>query len=137
MRTWILLASLWPALATAEIYRWTDEQGRVHFSERAAAGAERVEVRPQVVEQDAARQAQASRWFEARREERQAQAQADAEQRQQRAQECAQLRQRLEWLSQGGRHFRTDASGERHYYSEEQLRAARQGLADRMNGSCG
>ena len=34
-----------------EIYRWTDAQGRVHFGQRPqAADAERVDVRPQVME---------------------------------------------------------------------------------------
>lgn len=53
MRHLLLIAALLPTLATAEIYRWTDEQGRVHFSERPVAGAETVKVKPQVVERDA------------------------------------------------------------------------------------
>ena len=52
MRHWLLIAALLPTLATAEIYRWTDEQGRVHFGQRPVAGAETVQVRPQVIERD-------------------------------------------------------------------------------------
>ncbi|MCR3766649.1 DUF4124 domain-containing protein, partial [Pseudomonas aeruginosa] len=50
---WFCLGLL-PLLAQADIYRWTDAQGKVHFSATPPAGAQRVEVRPQVVERDAA-----------------------------------------------------------------------------------
>lgn len=74
MRVLLLLLALAPMLATAEIYRWTDAQGQVHFGQRPAAGAERVDVRPQVVERDEAtrqREQRSEKFFEARREERQ------------------------------------------------------------------
>jgi hypothetical protein len=31
----------------AEVYRWVDDQGQVHFSDRPMEGAERIEIRPQ------------------------------------------------------------------------------------------
>ncbi|RDZ34404.1 DUF4124 domain-containing protein, partial [Haloferax sp. Atlit-19N] len=34
MRHLIFIALLVPSLASAEIYRWTDAQGRVHFGEK-------------------------------------------------------------------------------------------------------
>ncbi|MCP5305069.1 MAG: glutaredoxin family protein [Chromatiaceae bacterium] len=42
-----VICTLAPLLASAEIYRWTDEQGKVHFGDRAPAGraAEQVELR--------------------------------------------------------------------------------------------
>ena len=41
---------VWPCLASAEIYRWVDEQGRVHFSDSASQqDAEQVEVKVQTV----------------------------------------------------------------------------------------
>ena len=45
---------LLPALSWAEIYRWTDANGQIHFGEQPGAGAQRIEVKPQVVERDAA-----------------------------------------------------------------------------------
>ncbi|ERI53752.1 hypothetical protein N878_14290, partial [Pseudomonas sp. EGD-AK9] len=72
MRSLLLVALLLPALAAAEIYRWTDAQGRVHFGQRPGAGAEPVEVKPQVVERDEhtrEREARSQRFFDARREE--------------------------------------------------------------------
>ncbi|AEA83023.1 conserved hypothetical protein [Stutzerimonas stutzeri DSM 4166] len=52
MRALLLTLILMPALASAQIYRWTDAEGRVHFGQRPPAGAEQIEVRPQVVERD-------------------------------------------------------------------------------------
>lgn len=54
MRTLFLLAclGLTCTVAQAEIYRWTDAQGRVHFGERPQQGSQRVEVKPQIMERD-------------------------------------------------------------------------------------
>ncbi|SQC58106.1 Uncharacterised protein [Pseudomonas aeruginosa] len=49
MRALWFCVALMPVLAQADIYRWTDAQGKVHFSATPPAGAQRVEVRPQVV----------------------------------------------------------------------------------------
>ncbi|WP_390889750.1 DUF4124 domain-containing protein, partial [Leclercia adecarboxylata] len=46
MRALLLTAVLVPMLASAQIYRWTDAEGRVHFGQRPPAGAEQVNVRP-------------------------------------------------------------------------------------------
>ena len=50
----LLFILLVPLPSLAEIYRWTDANGQIHFGEQPGAGAERVEVKPQVVERDAA-----------------------------------------------------------------------------------
>lgn len=78
MRHLLFIVLLIPGLASAEIYRWTDAQGRVHFGERpGAAGAETVEVKPQVVERDEAtrqREQRTEEYFDARRDEKAASA---------------------------------------------------------------
>ena len=74
MRHLLFIVLLIPGLASAEIYRWTDAQGRVHFGEKpGAAGAETVEVKPQVVERDEAtrqREQRTEEYFDARRDEK-------------------------------------------------------------------
>ena len=52
MRSLLILLVLASTPTLAEIYRWTDAEGRVHFGQRPPAQAERIEVRPQVVERD-------------------------------------------------------------------------------------
>lgn len=139
MRIWVLLVGLWPALALAEVYRWTDAQGQVHFGERPPAGAQRLEVRPQVMERDVhtrQREAAAERFFEARRDEQAQREQAARQRRLARAQQCQALRDRLAYLSQGGRYYSTDAKGERAYHSDGQMEAARQALLEDIGQAC-
>lgn len=38
LKTLVLITVLLPVLASAEIYRWTDETGKVHYSDKAPAG---------------------------------------------------------------------------------------------------
>jgi hypothetical protein len=136
----LLCLLLLPGLAAAEVYRWVDANGQVHFDQRPVVpGAEQVEVRPQVIERDDAtreREERAERFYEARRAE-QAQASVVSVERQAlRAKECAELRNRLAQIPEGRRYFHTEASGERSYYSDEQLDAARRQLHDRVSERC-
>ncbi|WP_339412795.1 DUF4124 domain-containing protein [Pseudomonas sp. EA_35y_Pfl2_R5] len=136
----LLCLLLLPGLAAAEIYRWTDANGQVHFGQRpAAAGAQQIEVKPQVVERDQLtreREERTNRFYEARREE-QAQASAVAADNQaKRAEECRELRKKLASIPEGRSYYRTEANGERSYYSDDQLDTARQQLQSRMSERC-
>ncbi|WP_457977598.1 DUF4124 domain-containing protein [Ectopseudomonas composti] len=139
MRHLLLIAALLPTLATAEIYRWTDEQGRVHFGQRPVAGAETVQVKPQVVERDAhtrEREARSQRFYDARREEQQQAAVSAAAQREKRDNECRDLRRRLAQIPEGFNYYRTDTNGERIYYSDEETDTARRQLRERIAQRC-
>ncbi|WP_068829751.1 DUF4124 domain-containing protein [Pseudomonas sp. BMS12] len=141
MRHLLFVLLLAPAVASAEIYRWTDAQGRVHFSEKpGGAGAEQVEVKPQVVERDDAtreREQRSQQYFDARRDERaQAESRA-ASARAERSAECGKLRQQLQQIERNGRYFTTDANGERNYVSEAEVEAARSRLSSRIAARCG
>lgn len=136
----LLCLLLLPGLAAAEIYRWTDANGQVYFGQRpAVAGAEKVEVKPQVVERDQLtreRQERTSRFYDARRAE-QAQASAvAAEQQTKRAQECRELRKRLASIPEGRNYYRDEADGQRSYYSDKQMDTARQQLQGRVSERC-
>ncbi|PTS83107.1 DUF4124 domain-containing protein [Pseudomonas sp. HMWF032] len=135
----LLSLMLLPGLAMAEIYRWTDANGQVHFSQRPAPGAQQVEVKPQVVERDQLtreREERTSRFFDARRDE-QAQASAEAAERQsKRAAECQDLRSRLGNIPEGFSYYRTAANGEREYYSDQQIDTARQQLQRQIAERC-
>lgn len=126
-------------LAVADIYRWVDSNGQVHFGAEPRPGAEQVDVRPQVVERDEAtreREARTERFFEARRQEQQAADRAADESSARRAQACSGWRRELAGLSRGGRYFRADAKGERVYYSDEEIETARRQLASRISQNC-
>jgi hypothetical protein len=136
----LLCLLLVPGLAAAEIYRWTDANGQVHFGQRpAGANAERVEVKPQVVERDSLtreREERANRFYDARREEQAQASVAAAEQQAKRADECRKLRSKLASIPEGRSYYRTDKDGQRSYYSDEQIDTARQQLLSQVSERC-
>jgi len=139
MRPLLILLVLLPSLCSAEIYRWTDAEGRVHFGQRPPAQAERVEVRPQVIERDAQtreREARSERFFQARRDEAALQQQRQAERSAQHEQQCAALRARMARLAGGGTFFSADETGERRYYSDAEVEAARRQLQTQLAQHC-
>ncbi|MWV17619.1 DUF4124 domain-containing protein [Pseudomonas sp. L-22-4S-12] len=140
MRLLLLCALLLPALASAQIYRWTDAQGRVHFGEQpGGSNAQQVEVKPQVVERDAAtreREARTEQFYDARREERAKAQEQAAEAQAKRAGECRELRNNLAQIQRDGRYFVGDDAGNRTYISDEELESARSRLSTRIAERC-
>ncbi|WP_254795524.1 DUF4124 domain-containing protein [Atopomonas hussainii] len=139
----LLALALLPALASAEIYRWVDSEGRVHFGERPqGSGAQAVDVKPQVVENDAATRESQERMrqiLKAREGERADQRQRQAETAAQNAQQqerCSELRGELENIARGGNFYRYDESGQRQYYSQEEIAAAKQRMQDNYQRYC-
>ncbi|MCY1267933.1 hypothetical protein D3C76_693210 [compost metagenome] len=139
MRILCLCACLFPLVAAAEIYRWTDAEGRVHFGETPPAGAERIEVKPQVVERDAAtreREARIQQFYQAREDEKAAAAQRAAQQQAEVSARCREWKDQLAQLSHGGRYYFKAADGERTYLSDAQVDAARRELNSRLAARC-
>lgn len=94
----LLSFSTLPGQAAAEVYRWVDAQGRVHFGERAVEGAQRLDLRPQVVERDdevRQREANLQRLVEVRSQERALDRERLAQDRQKQQAWCQDLRQQL------------------------------------------
>lgn len=129
-----------PVLTGADIYRWTDAQGRVHFGEQPGQGATQVQVKPQVVERDAdtrARQERLERFNDARQQEKAQAAQNAAAQRQKQDQTCRQLRNQLAEIAKDGQYFSQDGKGERRYYSSDEIDTARRKLNAQIASQCG
>ena len=139
MRYWLIVVWLLPSLAGAEVYRWTDAGGQVHFGEVPAAGAVPVEVKPQVMQRDAAtieREQRTEQFFAARRQEQQ-RADELAQQRQaKQAEECQRLRGKLDQLARAGSFYRLDAQGQRVYYSDAEIAATRRQLTTQVANTC-
>jgi len=139
MRRLWLCTLLISGLAQAEVYRWTDANGRVHFSQTPAAGSVQVEVKPQVMQRDAAtaeREARTERFFAARREEQQQASAATREQQSKQAQDCQRLRDGQAQLGQGGTFYKDDGKGGRVYYSDKEIDAARRQLGAQVAERC-
>ncbi|MDH4869219.1 DUF4124 domain-containing protein [Pseudomonas sp. BN515] len=139
MRHLLCCLLLIPAIAGAEIYRWTDAQGQVHFSETPREGAEVVSVKPQVVERDQAtreREARTEKIHDARRQEQAAAVEKAEVAREQRQKLCGEWRDQQGQLSHGGPYYRLDERGERQYYTDQQIESFRRKLAESLARDC-
>lgn len=134
LRTTLCLAAgalSWLAAPTADadVCRWTDAEGKVHYGESPPAGVKcaktlrappppaggaAVPPPPQQTEAD----------FQRRRLER-LEAERNDEAARQKAEQmreaCGQARGRLTWLQNGGRVARIDANGERHFLDDQEM----------------
>lgn len=135
------------AAAAADIYRWTDEHGRVHYGQRPPPqGAERLdmpsaEAPPGVKDADAAeRRARQKRLLDAYTYERE-QDEARREREDQRARELAQECQRVQryWrrLAYPGPVYIKGDDGERQYLNDQQRAAEMERLRPAYRQACG
>jgi len=149
MRT-IAIAALMltaPAAAqAAEVYRWVDEQGRVHYSDRWVPGAELVgygQPRPPDPEGDAEREAAEKQALTASNEriatqqaEEAAQKAVQQDMAQIRAERCRKAREDYQKAIQARRVYRTGPNGEREYVSEAEADAWRAKRRMEMEQAC-
>lgn len=136
-----LLAALMLCSSTlqAQIYRWVDAEGRVHFDQRPRAGAEVIEVRPQVVEREGhVRESEAAmeRLTDIRAEERQQQRDLLAQQQRQRQVRCADMRERLARFEQRVYWYEADADGNRVEVSNARVAEAKASLQQQIAEQC-
>lgn len=125
--------------AHAQIYRWVDAEGQVHFEQRPRPGADEVEVRPQVIERDErVRQGEASmeRLAEIRAQERQQQQDLQAQRQQQRLRRCQDLRERLAKFELRAYWYEEDADGNRVEVSKARLEEAEASLRQQIAEQC-
>ena len=129
-----------------EIYKWTDENGTVHYGDRPSGAAteerlamtftrtdnaavqQRVQAR---VDATAAREEARSAAAKAQEEAAEQEAEAAA-----RADRCDKARARLEQYLQSQRLYRMDENGERVYLDDAQLETARQKAEEQITEHC-
>ena len=140
-----LAASVWNAPLTAgAIYKWTDAQGRVHYSDRPAdadSGTLKIRPAPQPPQADMrerqTRQQKLLRAFEEERDlDRQKAAKAREEKRI-RADNCASARQNLEAYRNARYLYDEDDSGERRILSHAERDQATEKMRQAVEYWCG
>ena len=132
--------------AASEIYRWTDDDGNVHYEDRptGAATEERLDISYRRTDNEVVRQrvqarldAQTTRdearSVAAAQEQEQAEKAAADEARQKK---CESYRARLETYVQSRRLYRTDDSGERVYLDEQETDDARRKVEELIAENC-
>ena len=131
---------------SGEIYKWTDENGNVHYEDRplGGEGTERVDIVSRSTDNAAVKASiDARRARVAAREEQKANqaaaaaetasAEADAEDRDKK---CSEYRARMESYLQSQRLYREDANGERTYLDESQIQEARSKAQEKITEYC-
>lgn len=141
MFRWVLCFSLMLLVMPlhAQIYRWSDEQGRVHFGERPVQGAEQIEVEPQVIERDAQvrqREHNLRRIMDVRSEERAAEQLRLTEQRNRQRAQCDDFRHQLAQLDKRVYWYEEDASGRRIEVDRKQVEARKAELTTLVQERC-
>jgi hypothetical protein len=140
----IIALALAGTLSAEQVYKWIDEDGNVHYSDLPVAGAELVTVQSRPTDSDLVKnEQQAVADYEVERAERQeaaaAQAEATAEKRaadKERQANCAKYTERQVRFTENRRIYRMDENGERVYYDEEEMAAARANVADMVAKYC-
>jgi len=141
----LLVCLVFPA--AAEVYRWTDAEGRVHYAERPPPqGAQRMDLpdagpAPDAGDRDAAarraRQQRLLKAYEYERAQRQSEAARAERQRQADAERCRVLQQRWRRLSHPGPVYIRRADGGRDYLDETQREAEKAGMRPAYVQACG
>jgi catalase len=133
------------AAVAGEIYKWTDENGDVHYEDRPTGDdVERVAVSSSNTDNssvrasiDARRARQAAREdANAKRDEEAAKAAEVAKIAAEREQKCQESRSRMERYLQARRLYREDESGEREYLDDTQIMEARAQAQDDIQAYC-
>ena len=137
IRILLLLGLVSTAPAWAEMYKWTDEQGVVHYSDQPAASGAKSEKKLDIPNQPAPpAAAPAKNWQEKNLEfkkrqnataEAEAKQQKDAQDAKTKADNCAKAKSSLQTYESGQRVFTYDPQGNRSYLDEAQHEKA---LAD-------
>ena len=132
---------LWSVTAAAGVYKWVDDQGRVHYGDRPhGQQAEQVDVKPapasapsstpgpgEQATSDEDRQNKQQRLLDAYATER-ARKKAELEKkksdRAEKKRKCTVAKDNLKRMKQAGRMFAYDKEGKRQYYSDDERSAS-------------
>jgi len=139
----LFLLLLVAGTAPAEVYRWVDEQGVVHFEDRPRspdAGGGRSYAPPAAVVDDSQQRMDKTRKllnaYQAERQQAREQKQQRQEEQAKRTRQCGIARDRLRQYQQYGAIYRLDDAGKRVYLSEQERAALVQQSRDDIARWC-
>ncbi|KGJ91870.1 DUF4124 domain-containing protein [Colwellia psychrerythraea] len=124
---------------SAEIYTWTDKDGKVHFSDKPINDEKVTTIKPKENNNISNSVSNNSQWQQDYNKSKQAKAeqqQKDAKQVQKNKNYCNQLKSELAVYEQGGRLYLMSPDGERIYQSEQQLTAQKKKFTKLIKKSC-
>jgi len=124
---------------TAEIYTWTDKNGKVHFSDKPITSEKVTTIKPKENNNIANPVSNNSQWQQDYNKSKQVKAeQAEKKAKQARKNKgfCDQLKRQLATINQGGRIYVMSPEGERSFQSEAQLKAEKKKLTKAYKQTC-
>lgn len=129
----------------AEIYKWVDEQGRVHYGDVPKEQAETISIKEQGASaEDRATDSERSEYrqrvlrsMQTQRERKQELRQQEREAEQEAKQKCTEARERLADVTGAGSLYRKNAQGERVVFSDEERAQATAQAEAAVNRYCG
>jgi hypothetical protein len=137
--TLLLSSSCLSFNSTAEIYTWTDKNGKVHFSDKPISNEKVTTIKPRENNNISKAVSTNSQWQQDYNKTKQVKAKEDqknAKQKQKNKGYCNQLKSELALYEQGGRLYLMSADGERNYQSEEQLTAQKKRFTKLIKQNC-
>ncbi len=140
----LILCLMLPTISGAEIYKWTDADGQVHYGEKPVGPQSRevrIDTAPGAAPPDQRRRLEnIKRWNAARQRERQQAREREAKRKAEEARRekhCGKLRNQLADLERGGVNwYELDAQGERRYMSEQEVASRTVKLRQRVKQAC-
>lgn len=145
LTSWVALVSaLWAAdlVVAAEVYKWVDEQGKVHYGDRPMAGAQSMRLRevPKVTPMPDEREQKRERLLQVldeQRQEKREEAETQKKRKEERERNCNLAKDQLRNYEQAGYIYEIDKKGNRVIYDEEKKAAAVQTARDAVKQWCG
>ncbi|MEY8214460.1 MAG: DUF4124 domain-containing protein [Colwellia sp.] len=138
--TFLLVASSCLSFnSIAEIYTWTDKNGKVHFSDKPISDEKVTTIKPKENNNISKTVSNNSQWQQDYNKTKQAKAkevQKKAKQKQENKVYCNHLKSELALYEQGGRFYLMSPDGERNYQSEEQLTAQKKKFTKLIKQNC-
>lgn len=141
MFRWLTMCvlALSPMPLVAEIYRWVDAEGRVQFSERPAANAELMDIRPQVIERDEQvlqRERNIRKIMEVRASEREIETARSVARREQTKAQCDELRRHLSKFEGRRLWYEVNADGKKVEVHPGRVKARKHELETQLQERC-
>jgi len=142
--TLILSVALASTATASEIYKWTDEDGNVHYTDKPLEpSSERMNIASRSTDNSAV-QSQTQARLERKAEAAEAAANAPTgpspeelrAEKKKRAEQCTMYRERLTRFIQTRHLYRENESGDRTYLDEAEMQAAQEKVQDQIKEYC-
>ena len=146
-RLLLIVAALYVVSAQAEVYKWVDEKGRVHYGDKPQAGSQAVEVKQHeapdkpaaIGEDELSRDEKRQRISDMLEEDRLAKnekREKENKERERKKRECNRLKDRQRHVERATGLYRLDKDGNRVFILNEQRKKSQQKLRKRIKKAC-